>query len=63
MGCFLLQVLGMSSKLSSETLPAETGLFQENVGTETYPQVGRSPDHRVLPVHLAPRIKEINICL
>lgn len=55
--------MGMGSKLSSETLPVETGLFRENVGTETYPQVGRSPDHRVLPVHLAPRIKEMNICL
>lgn len=35
-------------------LPAETGRFQENVGTERCPQGGRSLDHQVLPVHLAP---------
>lgn len=45
-----------------ETVPAETELFQENVGTERCPQVGRSLDHQVLPVHLAPRRRdEMNI--
>lgn len=37
-----------------ETVPAETGWFQENVGTVLCPQVGRSLDHQALPVHQAP---------
>lgn len=43
-----------SSEEQPETLPAETVWFQENVGTERCPQGGRSLDHQVLPVHLAP---------
>lgn len=43
----------------SETVPAETGWFQESVGTETCPQVGRSLDHQAHPVHPAPRRCEI----
>lgn len=40
----------------SVKLPAETGWFQENVGRGKCPQVGRSPDHQVLPGHRAPEI-------
>lgn len=35
-------------------VPAETGCFQENVGTERCLQEGRSLDHQVLPVRPAP---------
>lgn len=45
----------------TETLPAETVWFQENVGTKRCPQVGKSLDHQVLPVHLAPGRHNINI--
>lgn len=45
------------------TLPAETVWFQENVGTERCPLVGRSLDHQVLPVHLAPSRHNTNVTI
>lgn len=51
--CTTLSVKGRCDGVNV-ALPAETGRFQENVGTERCPQGGRSLDHQVLPVHLAP---------